>query len=89
MFSHSAFYYSRHEIVGGLANISISEDGVLTTTADDVFDYERQTEVIIQIKATDTLQVDPEDKLNTAFTQLNINVVDVNDETPEIRMVSS
>lgn len=78
-----------HEIVGGLANISISEDGVLTTTADDIFDYERQTEVIIQIKATDTLQVDPEDKLNTAFTQLNINVVDVNDETPEIRMPRS
>jgi hypothetical protein len=44
---------------------------------------------MIQIQAEDTLQTSPDERLHRVFAQLTINVEDVNDETPEIRMVSS
>lgn len=75
-----------HTIVG-LTELSITENGQISTKTNDTFDYERQTSVIVQIKATDTLKTYENEKLNTAFTQLIINVIDVNDETPDIRMV--
>lgn len=65
----------------------ITEAGVISTQITDTFDYERQTSVLIQIRATDTLITFPEEKLHSTFAQLTINVIDVNDETPEIRMV--
>jgi len=67
--------------------LSIDDDGIIRTIVEEAFDYERQDKILIQIRATDTLQVSPEDSLNTAFAQLTINVLDVNDETPVIRMV--
>lgn len=72
----------------GRTDLLITEDGTISTQIPDTFDYERQTSVIVQIKATDTLQTYDGEPLNTAFVQLIINVEDVNDETPEIRMVN-
>lgn len=37
--------------------------------------------------ATDTLETYEGEKLNTVYTQLLIEVLDVNDKTPEMRMV--
>lgn len=65
--------------------MSIEESsGVITTRIDDVFDYESQREVVVQIQAIDTLG--PETGHHRVFAQLTINVLDENDETPEIRM---
>lgn len=75
-----------HTIVG-LTELIIADNGQISTKSNDTFDYERQTSVIVQIKATDTLKTYEGEKLNTAFAQLIINVIDVNDETPDIRMV--
>ncbi|KAJ6639917.1 Cadherin-23 [Pseudolycoriella hygida] len=75
-----------HSIVG-MSDLLISEsDGEISTKMADTFDYERQTQVLIQIQATDTLQTYPGEKLNSAYAQLIIKVIDVNDETPQIRM---
>lgn len=59
----------------------ISQDGIITTRADNVLDYETQTDVIIQIQASDGV--------HNTLTQFVINVEDVNDETPSIRVVSN
>ena len=67
----------------------ISDDGQISTAIKDTFDYERQTQVLVQIRATDSLQTEPNERLNSAMVQLTINVLDVNDETPYMRMVSS
>lgn len=37
--------------------------------------------------ATDTLRTYEDEKLNTVYTQLLIEVLDINDKTPEMRMV--
>lgn len=64
-----------------------SEDkGIITTSVKDAFDYERQTEVIVQVSATDTL-VDEFGTRHTTYTQVTIQVIDVNDETPRITVV--
>lgn len=44
--------------------------------------------VIVQIQATDTLQINGVTALHTVYAQLQITVLDVNDKTPEMRMVS-
>lgn len=54
---------------------------------DNVFDYERQTEIFIQVQAKDTLQTMGE-ATHTTFTQVRIDVIDVNDEAPQLKMVS-
>lgn len=65
-----------------------SSDGTISTQFADTFDYERQTLVVIQIQATDTLVTYVGEHSNSAYAQLIINVIDVNDETPQLRMVS-
>lgn len=48
-----------------MSDLLISEiDGVISTQFEDTFDYERQTQVLVQIQATDTLQTYPGEKLN-------------------------
>lgn len=54
---------------------------------DNVFDYERQTEIFIQVQARDTLQTMGE-STHTTFTQVRIDVIDVNDEAPQLKMVT-
>lgn len=69
----------------GFSDLSIDDEGGVYTVDKNTFDYERQKTVFVQIKATDTLG--PPSDHHTVYTQLVIEVQDVNDETPEIRMV--
>lgn len=75
-----------HSIVGR-TDLTITSNGSIYTSSNDTFDYERQTSVLVQIMATDTLQTYEGEKLNTVYTQLLIEVLDINDKTPEMRMV--
>lgn len=58
----------------------------LYTKSDNAFDYERQRELNFQVKAQDTLQTMNE-ALHDVYAQIHIEVLDVNDETPELYMV--
>lgn len=62
------------------------KSGELTTLIDGAFDYERQTEVFIQVQARDILQTMGE-PTHLTFTQVRIEVIDVNDEPPQLKMV--
>lgn len=78
----------RYFIVGRIGD-SISVDilgGQLSTLTDDVFDYERQTEVFFQVQARDNLQK-MDEPTHSTFTQVRIEVLDVNDEAPQLTMV--
>lgn len=77
-----------HSIVGTLGSqFTCSEDGEVSIAQDNVLDYERQTNVVIQIQARDSLVTGhPGESLHTVYAQLEIRVVDVNDETPDLRM---
>lgn len=74
--------------MGATANrlLHIDEDGLITTAVSNAFDYERQTEMIVQISATDTME-DIYGSRHTTYAQLTIQVIDVNDETPRITVV--
>ena len=43
---------------------------------------------MLQIQAKDTLITEYTQDLHTSYTQLHMEILDVNDETPELRMVS-
>ncbi|KAM7362387.1 cadherin-AgCad1-like [Cochliomyia hominivorax] len=76
-----------HSIVGSVEGIHIDPlTGLITLTAANVFDYERQSLVMLQIQAKDTLIAEHHENLHTSYSQLQIKVRDVNDETPELRM---
>lgn len=47
------------------------------------FNYERQPQMIVTVKAEDT-SVPP----HTAYAQISVNVQDLNDEKPELYMVT-
>lgn len=70
-----------------MADLNITEDGQIWTKSANTFDFERQPIVIVQIMAQDTLQINGVTALHTVYTQLQINLIDVNDKTPEIRLV--
>lgn len=62
--------------------------GELKTLTDNAFDFERLEEVIFQVMASDTLQaLDDPEPLHTTFTQVTIQVIDVNNKPPTLRMV--
>lgn len=77
-----------YSIVGYMSDqITITADGELYSNAEELLDYERQTSVVVQIAAKDTLRTDkPGEVLHTTYEQVLIDVLDVNDETPELRM---
>lgn len=80
-------FISRHEIVGSHTGLKINnETGEISTTMDKTFDYEQQTTVILQVKAYDNLVNKYSSLTHSVFTQVTINVIDVNDKTPEIRL---
>lgn len=58
------FNPNSHSIVGQTDLLISSSDGVISTQFADTFDYERQTQVLVQIQATDTLQTYEGEKLN-------------------------
>lgn len=60
--------------------------GQLRTKSNEVFDYEKQTEIVFQIQAKDTLQTMNE-ATHSTFTQIRIEVIDVNDTPPTLTMV--
>lgn len=69
--------------MGTLANqILTIEDkgGDITTLRDNAFDYEKQTEFLLQIQAVDNVG-------NRATAQLTINITDINDENPRLSVV--
>lgn len=79
--------FNSHSIVG-LSDLSIEPTtGAIRTAKADTFDYDRQRLVIVQIQAQDQLQANGITALHTAYTQLQITVLDVNNKTPEMRMV--
>lgn len=53
---------------------------------DGTFDYEQQEEITFQVFARDTLQTKNE-PTHTTSTQIQINVIDVNDTPPTINLV--
>lgn len=81
---HLIFF--RHSIIGQ-SDLRITEDGYIWTTVDNSFDYERQPVVYVQLRAMDTMQINGRNELHTAYAQLQINLIDVNDKSPELRMV--
>lgn len=78
------FFKCRHE-VSSYPGLTINKDsGAISTTVDKAFDYEQQNTVILQVKASDNLKNEYSSVTHTTFTQVTINVIDVNDKTPEI-----
>ncbi|XP_073842493.1 cadherin-AgCad1-like isoform X2 [Musca autumnalis] len=76
-----------HSLVGNIEGITINPTtGWISINQSHVFDYERQSLMMLQIQAKDTLITASEQGLHTSYTQLQIKVLDVNDETPELRM---
>nr|AHJ10508.1 cadherin [Alphitobius diaperinus] len=59
--------------------------GNVTTIADSAFDFEKQEQLIVQIQAEDSAAPTPHTKL----FQLTINVLDVNDEKPTLKVGST
>lgn len=57
--------------------------GEIKISVDDAFDYNRQNEIVVQIKAEDTLGF----PYHSTYVQLFITLIDVNNKPPEIRMV--
>lgn len=87
MLSSCIFTYS-HSIVGNITGIVIDPvSGVIRVNNSNVFDYERQSLQILQIQAKDSLVTEYSQVLHTTYAQLRITIKDVNDETPELRMV--
>jgi hypothetical protein len=46
------------------------------------FNYERQPQLIVTVKAEDTNETP-----HVAYAQITVNVIDINDEKPELYMV--
>lgn len=59
--------------------LEISKDGMIRTKIDNAFDYEQQQEVIITIQASDKVH-------HITSKTLTINVQDVDDEPPVLRV---
>ncbi|XP_044757697.1 protocadherin Fat 4-like isoform X3 [Coccinella septempunctata] len=73
-----------YEIVGIWGQkLDISENGLITTKSDNTFDYEQQQQVMIAIKASDN------DTTHITTKTLTINVLDVDDEPPVMRITIS
>ncbi|XP_075148855.1 cadherin-AgCad1-like [Haematobia irritans] len=76
-----------HSIVGNIEGLAIDPlSGLVTINQNNVFDYERQSLIMLQIQAKDSLITDHSKDLHTSYSQLLIKIKDINDETPEIRM---
>ncbi|CAH0723994.1 unnamed protein product, partial [Brenthis ino] len=73
-----------HSILGTAQNIlTIDKDtGDITVTANNSFDYHRQNELLIQVRAEDTLG----EPINTATSQLVIQLIDINNTPPTLRL---
>lgn len=64
-----------------------SETGEIRTLIPDAFDYERQTDLFFQVFVRDTLNTSKNESTHTAYTQVHIVVLDVNDTPPQLILV--
>ncbi|KAJ0177622.1 hypothetical protein K1T71_006495 [Dendrolimus kikuchii] len=73
-----------HSLLGNAGNmLHIDQDtGGIYVAIDDAFDYHRQSELFIQVRAIDTLG----EPYNTATSQLVIQLEDVNNTPPTLRL---
>lgn len=74
-----------HALLGNAAEfLSIDEaTGAIVVSVDDAFDYHRQNEYYIQVRAVDTLGDGP---YHTATNTLTINILDINNTPPSLRL---
>ncbi|XP_063374408.1 cadherin-23-like [Cydia amplana] len=74
-----------HSLMGNAAEfLSIDEaTGAIFVSVDDAFDYHRQNEYYIQIRAVDTLGDGP---YHTATNMLTIHILDINNTPPSLRL---
>ncbi|XP_063386111.1 protein dachsous-like [Cydia fagiglandana] len=74
-----------HSLMGNAAEfLSIDEaTGAINVSIDDAFDYHRQNEFYIQVRAVDTLGDGP---YHTATNMLTINILDINNTPPSLRL---
>lgn len=78
--------------INGRTNEIISIDsntGEIKTAinSSNSFDYERQTDQFFQVFVRDTLITSKNEPTHTAFTQVHITILDVNDTPPQLIMV--
>ncbi|NP_001037682.1 cadherin-like membrane protein precursor [Bombyx mori] len=73
-----------HTLMGNANNyLSIDKDtGDIHVTQDDFFDYHRQSELFVQVRADDTLG----EPFHTATSQLLIHLEDINNTPPTLRL---
>ncbi|XP_077288501.1 cadherin-AgCad1-like [Arctopsyche grandis] len=73
-----------HSITGSAEKLlSINNlTGEIYISEDNAFDYQRQNQIIVQVKAMDTLG----EPYHTKYVQLIINLIDVNNKSPQIQM---
>ncbi|XP_048489545.1 cadherin-87A-like [Plutella xylostella] len=76
----------KHSLLGNAASyLAIDElTGEVTVAVDNAFDYHRQNELVVQIRAEDTLG----EPYHITTTQLVIELYDVNNTPPTIRLPS-
>ncbi|XP_052863695.1 cadherin-23-like [Anopheles cruzii] len=60
----------------------------IKTKVANLFDYDIAKDVIVQLLAEDKLQTDRHEPLHQIFSQLSINVIDVNNKPPQITLPS-
>lgn len=86
MFTFGFFSYFLSGKIAEILSVNISS-GEIRTIDSDAFDYERQSEVFFQAYVRDELQTRDE-PLHTVYTQIRVDVIDVNDTPPQLILVS-
>ncbi|CRL07387.1 CLUMA_CG020361, isoform A [Clunio marinus] len=76
-----------YSLSGTISNlVSISETGDLKTKRENAFDYETQPQVSFRVQVADTLKTMMDEPPHVVFTEIRIDVIDVNDEAPRLTM---
>ncbi|XP_017772326.1 PREDICTED: cadherin-23-like [Nicrophorus vespilloides] len=80
--------------MNSILKLNEDEDGCITLESKNglpkgfqLFNYEANNEVLIQIKAVDTVSLQPTDTLHTTIGIVTVKLIDVNDEAPKIVMM--
>lgn len=87
IYCHENYYFCRYSLIGTSTNAILSIDptkGEIKTKVDRAFDYERTPQLVIQVQAEDTLLPERTHKVPTEVT---IDITDVNDEKPVMKIV--
>uniref|UniRef100_A0A1B0B2E9 Cadherin domain-containing protein n=1 Tax=Glossina palpalis gambiensis TaxID=67801 RepID=A0A1B0B2E9_9MUSC len=77
----------RYFLLGNNTAVAIDPfTGLISVSNTQAFDYERQSLLYFQVLARDSLITEFNETLHYSYAQLLIHIVDVNDETPIIKM---